>query len=78
MYFDLFNTIELINFGIFLRFRSKNHNLCFDDLQQNEDDPFNLGIYQCHMATLTKSQLFSFTHSGIIRSEKSCATVQQR
>lgn len=52
-------------------------NLCLDDLQQSTE-PFNLGVYSCHKAAVTRSQLFSFTNAGILRNELMCATVQKR
>ncbi|EDW85679.1 uncharacterized protein Dwil_GK23025, isoform A [Drosophila willistoni] len=55
--------------------RAVNANLCLDDLLQNNEKPFNLGLYPCGK-TLQKSQLFSYTNSQVLRNELSCATVQ--
>lgn len=59
------------------RVSSRSDNLCFDDLQQPEDNPYNVGIYVCHKPLISKSQFFSFTNDGVIRNENSCATVQK-
>lgn len=50
-------------------------NLCLDDLLQNNEKPFNLGLYPCGK-TIQKSQLFSLTKNQVLRNELSCATVQ--
>ncbi|KAH8392754.1 hypothetical protein KR215_009552 [Drosophila sulfurigaster] len=55
--------------------KSVNANLCLDDLLQNNEKPFNLGLYPCGKV-LQKSQLFSFTEKQVLRNELSCATVQ--
>ncbi|XP_055379895.1 polypeptide N-acetylgalactosaminyltransferase 1 [Condylostylus longicornis] len=51
--------------------------LCLDDLQANNEEPYNLGVYVCHKDDITKSQFFSFTLNGVLRNELSCATVQR-
>lgn len=55
-----------------------NNNFCFDDLQQNIDEPYNLGVYACYSQEIAPSQLFSFTYNNILRTERSCATVDDR
>lgn len=57
------------------RIKAMNRNLCLDDLQQNNEKPYNLGVFGCG-TPLTKSQFFSFTNDGVLRNELSCATVQ--
>ncbi|EDW01816.1 polypeptide N-acetylgalactosaminyltransferase 1 [Drosophila grimshawi] len=57
------------------RVRSVHDNLCIDDLLNNNEKPYNLGLYPCGK-TLQHSQLFSFTNSQVLRNELSCATVQ--
>lgn len=52
-------------------------NLCLDDLQQNNDEPYNLGVYTCHKPAVARSQFFSLTNEGILRNEQSCASVQK-
>ena len=51
------------------------HNICLDDLQNNNEQRFKLGVYGCHGGSLTKSQFFSFTLDGVLRNEGSCATL---
>lgn len=58
------------------RVNSKSQNLCFDDLQQNVDEPYNLGVYPCHKPHIMKSQFFSLTDAGLLRNEETCATIQ--
>lgn len=53
-------------------------NLCLDDLQQDNEKPYNVGVYTCHRPNVTRSQFFSFTKAGVLRNELSCASVQQR
>lgn len=55
--------------------KAVNSNLCLDDLLNNNEKPYNLGLYACGKA-LQKSQLFSYTNSLVLRNELSCATVQ--
>ncbi|XP_017061794.1 polypeptide N-acetylgalactosaminyltransferase 1 [Drosophila ficusphila] len=55
--------------------RALSANLCLDDLLQNNEKPYNAGLYPCGKV-LQKSQLFSFTNSQVLRNELSCATVQ--
>lgn len=52
-------------------------NLCLDDLQQEYEVPFKLGVYSCHRPNVTKSQFLSLTNSGILRTELSCASAQK-
>lgn len=63
---------------LFNRVAAVNFNLCLDDLQSGSDDPYNLGVYVCHRPNVTKSQFFSLTDEGVLRSEEACATVQNR
>lgn len=53
-------------------------NLCLDDLQADNEKPYNLGVYSCHRGNVTRSQFFSLTNTGVLRNELSCATIQQR
>ncbi|XP_037816941.1 polypeptide N-acetylgalactosaminyltransferase 1 [Lucilia sericata] len=55
--------------------RSLNSNLCLDDLQQNNEKPYNLGVYSCSKE-IAKTQFFSFTNNNVLRNELSCANVQ--
>lgn len=73
----LFNFNFCFNF-ICTRIAASAVNLCLDDLQSAGDDPYNLGVYVCHRPNVTKSQFFSLTDEGLLRSEESCATVQNR
>lgn len=57
------------------RVRSLHTNLCLDDLQQNNEKPYNLGVYSCSKE-IAKTQFFSLTNSKVLRNELSCATVQ--
>lgn len=73
------NVIWINVFALFLhRFAAKDQNLCLDDLQQDNEKPYNLGLYTCHRPNVTRSQFFTLTDSGVIRNELSCASVQQR
>ncbi len=63
---------------LFTRVATITHNLCLDDLQATGDDPYNMGIYSCHRPNVTKSQFFTLTNEGLLRSEEACATVQKR
>lgn len=56
----------------------KNDNFCFDDLQQNIDEAFNLGVYTCYKPDIAPSQFFSLTYNNILRTERSCATIDDR
>lgn len=49
--------------------------MCLDDLLQNNEKPFNMGLFQCGVP-LSKTQFFSYTKAQVIRNEISCATVQ--
>ncbi|CAG9811392.1 unnamed protein product [Chironomus riparius] len=51
---------------------------CFDDLQQNIDEAYNLGVYSCYKHDIAPSQLFSYTYNKILRTERSCATIDDR
>lgn len=50
--------------------------MCLDDLQQNNEKPYMLGIFGCSNV-IAKTQFFSFTNNNILRNELSCATVRQ-
>lgn len=67
----------LSHFSILHRVGSLSSNLCLDDLQQDADHPFTLGVYSCHRPTVTKSQFFSLTKSGVLRTEVSCAAIKK-
>lgn len=56
------------------RVRALSKDLCLDDLTQNNEKPYNLGIFWC-AKTLSKSQFFSLTNTQVLRNELSCATV---
>lgn len=71
----LFNSIFFVFF--FRRVGSLQQNLCLDDLQQDSDRAFKLGVYVCHRPTVTKSQFFSLTNSGVLRTEISCASIHK-
>uniref|UniRef100_U5EZA8 Polypeptide N-acetylgalactosaminyltransferase n=1 Tax=Corethrella appendiculata TaxID=1370023 RepID=U5EZA8_9DIPT len=58
------------------RLASLAENLCCDTLQQNADKPYNLGVYACFRPEVTASQLLSLTRNNVLRTERSCATVQ--
>ncbi|XP_070508899.1 polypeptide N-acetylgalactosaminyltransferase 1 [Chironomus tepperi] len=51
---------------------------CFDDLQQNIDEAYNLGVYSCYKHDIAPSQLFSYTYNKVLRTERSCATIDDR
>lgn len=48
--------------------------VCLDDLQQNRDEEFQVGTYDCQL-TLGISQLFFLTRDGVLRVENSCLAV---
>ncbi|XP_011186327.2 polypeptide N-acetylgalactosaminyltransferase 1 [Zeugodacus cucurbitae] len=56
------------------RIRALSKDLCADDLSQNNEKPYNLGIFWC-AKKLTKSQFFTLTNTQVLRNELSCATV---
>jgi polypeptide N-acetylgalactosaminyltransferase len=49
--------------------------MCLDNMQNNEDLAYNLGIYPCH-AELSMSQFFAVSKDGQLRREESCAEVE--
>ena len=49
--------------------------MCLDNMQNNEDLAYNLGIYPCH-AELSMSQFFAVSKGGQLRREESCAEVE--
>uniref|UniRef100_A0A1L8E225 Polypeptide N-acetylgalactosaminyltransferase n=1 Tax=Nyssomyia neivai TaxID=330878 RepID=A0A1L8E225_9DIPT len=59
------------------RIKSLTSNTCLDDLQQDRESPFNLGIYGCHGPLTSHSQFFSLTRDGVLRVEEACASVQE-
>ncbi|XP_031621916.1 polypeptide N-acetylgalactosaminyltransferase 1-like, partial [Contarinia nasturtii] len=65
------------NVQFYGRFSAKNQNLCLDDLQQDNEKPYNLGVYFCSTQNITRSQFFSITREGVLRNELSCASIQQ-
>lgn len=68
--------IPMKNVRAYGRVASKSgHNICLDDLSQNKDESYNLGVYTCYRPEITQSQFFSLTNSGVFRTERSCATV---
>ncbi|KAK9505567.1 hypothetical protein O3M35_009587 [Rhynocoris fuscipes] len=56
------------------RVRNEVTNNCLDNLQQDEDEKINLGLYPCH-EKLYDSQFFSFSLNSELRREFSCAEV---
>ena len=66
---------NVIEYG---RVSAIDENLCFDDLQQNIDEPYNLGIYTCYKPEIAPSQFFALTHNNVLRSERSCATIDDQ
>ena len=66
---------NVIAFG---RASALTQDLCFDDLQQDNESPYNLGVYACHRPDVTRSQFYSLTNAGVLRNELSCASIQQR
>lgn len=61
-------TIDVQGYG---RVENKAKRLCLDDLQQNRDNPFNVGVYWCHDHVVV-SQFFSLTNEGLLRIEEGC------
>lgn len=57
------------------RVRMRSKQLCLDNLQHEEDKPYNLGLYNCH-TKLYPSQFFSLSNSGELRKEETCATLE--
>lgn len=53
------------------RVENKAKHLCLDDLQQDRDNPFKIGVYWCHDQPQV-SQLFSLTNEGLLRVEEGC------
>lgn len=56
------------------RVKLRNRQLCLDNLQHDEDKPYNLGLYSCH-AKLYPSQFFSLSKSGELRREETCGRI---
>lgn len=52
----------------------RNKPLCLDNLQHEEDKPYNLGLYSCH-SKLYPSQFFSLSNSGELRKEDTCGII---
>lgn len=53
------------------RVQNQAKHLCLDDLQQNRDEPFKVGVYWCH-DHVQSSQFFSLTDEGLLRVEEGC------
>lgn len=53
------------------RVQNQAKHLCLDDLQQNRDEPFKVGVYWCH-DHVQSSQFFSLTNEGLLRVEEGC------
>ncbi|KAJ8680357.1 hypothetical protein QAD02_016144 [Eretmocerus hayati] len=64
------------NVQAFGRVRVQKRDLCLDNLQHDEEKPYNLGVYDCHFH-LYPSQYFSLSKSGELRREETCATVSE-
>ncbi|XP_014224842.1 polypeptide N-acetylgalactosaminyltransferase 1-like [Trichogramma pretiosum] len=62
------------NVQAFGKVKVQSKNLCLDNLQRDEEKPYNLGVYECH-AELFPSQYFSMSKNGELRREDTCATV---
>ncbi|XP_031780011.1 polypeptide N-acetylgalactosaminyltransferase 1-like [Nasonia vitripennis] len=62
------------NVQAFGRVQVQKGNLCLDNLQNDEEKPYNLGVYECH-SQLFPSQYFSLSKVGELRREDTCATV---
>ncbi len=58
------------------RVRNPDTSTCFDTLQNDEKDSYNLGIYPCHNF-VAASQFFSFSKKYELRREDNCAEVSQ-
>ncbi|KAL0099258.1 hypothetical protein PUN28_020083 [Cardiocondyla obscurior] len=56
------------------RVRLRSRRLCLDNLQHEEDKPYNLGLYNCH-TKLYPSQFFSLSKSGELRREETCGRI---
>ncbi|KAG5307737.1 GALT1 acetylgalactosaminyltransferase, partial [Pseudoatta argentina] len=56
------------------RVRLRNRRLCLDNLQHDDDKPYNLGLYNCH-TKLYPSQFFSLSKSGELRREETCGRI---
>lgn len=56
------------------RVRLRGRRLCLDNLQHEDDKPYNLGLYSCH-SKLYPSQFFSLSNSGELRREEVCAKI---
>ncbi|CAL1675983.1 unnamed protein product [Lasius platythorax] len=56
------------------RVRLRSKQLCLDNLQHEEDKPYNLGLYSCH-TKLYPSQFFSLSNSGELRKEETCGII---
>ncbi|XP_050446110.1 polypeptide N-acetylgalactosaminyltransferase 1-like [Cataglyphis hispanica] len=56
------------------RVRLRSKQLCLDNLQHEEDKPYNLGLYSCH-TKLYPSQFFSLSNSGELRKEDTCGII---
>ncbi|XP_071454511.1 polypeptide N-acetylgalactosaminyltransferase 1 isoform X2 [Hetaerina americana] len=54
--------------------RVRSGTLCLDNLQRNERNEYNLGVYHCH-DQLYSSQFFSLSNAGELRREDVCADV---
>uniref|UniRef100_A0A1A9WWG0 Polypeptide N-acetylgalactosaminyltransferase n=1 Tax=Glossina brevipalpis TaxID=37001 RepID=A0A1A9WWG0_9MUSC len=63
------------NVKSFGRVKSLHADLCLDDLQQDNEQPYNLGLFMC-MNEVTKTQFFSLTNNNVLRNDLSCATVK--
>ncbi|XP_046388816.1 polypeptide N-acetylgalactosaminyltransferase 1 isoform X2 [Ischnura elegans] len=54
--------------------QARSGTLCLDNLQRNERNEYNLGVYHCH-DQLYSSQFFSLSNDGELRREDVCADV---
>ena len=58
------------------RIKNPDGNICFDTLQNDEKDQYELGVYPCH-DFLAASQFFSFSKKYQLRREDACAEVSE-
>lgn len=58
------------------RVRNPQNSVCFDTMQNDEKDSYELGVYPCH-DFVAASQFFSFSKKYEVRREDNCAEVSQ-
>lgn len=55
----------------------QNPNMCFDMLQRDEKNPYNLGLYHCHQYQ-TSSQYMAYSKGRELRREETCAEIMEK